>query len=47
MDESKLDALARDVQKLTSDYWEMRSKVTELEARLRSISEMLEDAKQH
>jgi prefoldin subunit 5 len=45
--ETKLDAMKRELQELTSHYWELRSKVTELEARLMAISEMLEERGQH
>jgi prefoldin subunit 5 len=45
--ETKLDAMKRELQELTSHYWELRSKVTELEARLMAISEMIEDGKHH
>jgi hypothetical protein len=42
VDEEKLSELKQQVQKLESKWWEAVARIDELEARLTSISEMLE-----
>jgi prefoldin subunit 5 len=42
MDEEKLTKLARDIQELTSKFWELRAELTEVQARIRTIGEIFE-----
>jgi outer membrane murein-binding lipoprotein Lpp len=42
VDEAKLTELAKEVQSLTSKYWELRAEMTEMQARMQTISEIFE-----
>jgi hypothetical protein len=47
IDDAKLTELAITQQKLISELFELRSQVTELQAALIAIREMIEDRQQH